>query len=432
MQSILANNYSAAAREVHRKHATTTPEGLRNIAAEIAAPILCAYVWWTLNHAKDHGIRKIWFCARDGQILKRIAEALLHRSGSDIQTGYLFAGRQVVHLPALRVIDAQALAWMTGGCGATTLPALLERVALTIQDIGKEIKELDLPQDSVLGWKNADKIQQLFRTPRVQALVLEQARRRRQVTHDYFRQCGLLDQERCAIVDVGWRGSILRSLFNLIGEENGKRHAFLYFGLYGRPADLPQASMHTFAFDHSITPHIGDCGDVPALTSLIEIFCLADHAPAMGIEDTPSGPAPRLRPGNDHEQPDWNVKQFQECVVTFAEHLQLERCNFDQQDLAGICSSLLHQLSATPTRQQANLLGKVLFHDDQAGTTAQRFAVPYSMRDLRATLRKGSLPDKTLAWWTHGAYTITPPLTRVLLRAAAQLGRIRNGSRTPH
>jgi hypothetical protein len=153
---------------------------------------------------------------------------------------------------------------------------------------------------------------------------------------------------------------------------------------------------------------------------------MADHAPAMEIMETPTGPAARLRPGNAHVQPDWNISHFQDCVATFAGHLDLDGAQCIQSELVQICTVLLHQLAARPSRQQAKLLGMVLFHDDQAGSTAQRFAAPYTVADLRAAFRKGALPEKALAWWKEGAYTLTPSFIQCLLLAAMKLGNLRN------
>jgi len=54
------------------------------------------------------------------------------------------------------------------------------------------------------------------------------------------------------------------------------------------------------------------------------------------------------------------------------------------------------------------VLGSVQFVDDQAGTTSQPFAQPYGLRDLRAVIREGKLPQKGLASWEQGAWTLTP------------------------
>ena len=211
---------------------------LRELAAGVAGPVLWAFVCWVLLTARREGLRRIWFTARDGQVMLRMARRIAPRLGIDIEMGYLYGGRQVVHLAALQRFDEASLKWMTGGAGVVSTAALLERVGLVPADVQDALLRHGLPAQGAIGWGRARAVDALFRDPQVQAAVLAVAARRHEDMHGYFGACGLVDGEPCAIVDIGWRGSVLRSMFELIGPEHAARHRFLYFGLLGRPADL--------------------------------------------------------------------------------------------------------------------------------------------------------------------------------------------------
>ncbi|MEG0691598.1 MAG: hypothetical protein RR444_00775 [Oscillospiraceae bacterium] len=46
---------------------------LNGVTEEITAPILFAYVWWVLKEADQIGLKKLYFLARDGYIMHKIA-----------------------------------------------------------------------------------------------------------------------------------------------------------------------------------------------------------------------------------------------------------------------------------------------------------------------------------------------------------------------
>ena len=56
----------------HRRSTIT----FEDICRQYSAPILTYYVWWILQEAEKRQIKRLYFLARDGLILKEIAEEL--------------------------------------------------------------------------------------------------------------------------------------------------------------------------------------------------------------------------------------------------------------------------------------------------------------------------------------------------------------------
>lgn len=398
---------------------------LRNIAAGVAGPILWSYVTWVLKTAQREGLTKIWFTARDGQVMLRMARRIASKLGVDIDMGYLYGGRQVVHLAGLYRIDEQALKWLTGGAGVITAGALLERVGLRVDQLADALGRHGIPVDGVIGWQRMPALRAFFVDPSVQSAVLAVAASRRADMQDYFAACGLIGTEPCAVVDIGWRGSVLRSMFDILGTEHGARHHFLYFGLFGRPSDVPEARMSAYCFDLSGSTPRGTAHDVPSLMAVMEIFCQADHPQVVHVERRGDVHVPVLRQPPPAHPTLWNVDYFQSCLEAFADTVRVDLAVETDGDLRTMCERLLRMLMETPDEEEARVLGSVQYIDDQSGTTSQAFAQGYRLQDLRETARTGALPRKTLAWWTQGAWTLTTPAMRILLRVARRIGRWR-------
>lgn len=58
------------------------------------APILISYVEWILNQAIERNIRALNFLARDGYILKNIADQIIEKRGLQIKTAYIYSSRK--------------------------------------------------------------------------------------------------------------------------------------------------------------------------------------------------------------------------------------------------------------------------------------------------------------------------------------------------
>ena len=429
----LSSLLAGAARWVRlsQPQSNTSQVALRDIAAGVAGPVLWAFVTWVLRRAQREGLRRIWFTARDGQVMLRMARRIAPRLGIEIELGYLYGGRQVVHLAGLHAIDERALKWLTGGAGAVTAAALLERVGLVPDAVADALDRHQIPVQGPIGWSRASALEGFFRDPAVAALVLEKAVERRDDMRSYFSACGLMSGEACAVVDIGWRGSVLRSMFDILGPTAAARHQFLYFGLFGRPLDAPEACMAAFLFDTSGTPFVGAGDDVPSLTAVMEIFCQADHGQVIHVERQGESHVPRLRDAAASLPTLWDVGYFQECLEAFADAVQIDLAIDADADLRPMCEQLLRMLMTAPNPSEAQVLGSVQYVDDQGGTTSQPFAQAFGVADWRTLIRTGELPHKTLAWWEQGAWALTPEPVRLWLRAARKIGVLRRQRAAP-
>ena len=423
----LSSLLAGAARWVRLSHPQTNAAQatLRNIAAGVAGPVLWAFVTWVLRRAQSEGLRRIWFTARDGQVMLRMARRIAPRLGIEIELGYLYGGRQVVHLAGLHTIDERAIKWLIGGAGAVTAAALLERVGLEPDAVAEALTRYQIPLEGPIGWSRTQSLEGFFRDPAVAAVVLAKASERRDDMRSYFGACGLMGGEACAIVDIGWRGSVLRSMFDILGAEAAAQHHFLYFGLFARPADVPEARMSAFLFDNAGAPMVGTGHDVPSLTAAMEIFCQADHGQVIHVERRGEVHVPRLRAVAPSAPTLWDIGYFQSCLEAFAESVLVDLAIDADADLRPMCDQLLRMLMAAPDALEARVLGSVQYVDDQGGTTSQPFAHAFRAADCRSSFRNGQFPQKTLAWWEEGAWALTPEPVRLLLRAARKVGAMR-------
>ena len=99
---------------------------------DIVGPMLFGFVHWCLAQAAERGLRRLYFVARDGQLLHRIAERLAPAWGFDIECRYLHGSRQAWHPAAADGADGlRALA-----LGYLRQEGLLDGTPWAMVDIG--------------------------------------------------------------------------------------------------------------------------------------------------------------------------------------------------------------------------------------------------------------------------------------------------------
>jgi len=76
----------------------------KNLAVEVgsslAGPILYPYINWVIDQSINREINRLYFVARDGWILKQIADLIIKLRKYPIRTYYIYGSRKAWRLPS--------------------------------------------------------------------------------------------------------------------------------------------------------------------------------------------------------------------------------------------------------------------------------------------------------------------------------------------
>lgn len=75
------------------------------VGAGYSAPILFPYMSWVIEQSISQGIQILYFIARDGYVLKKIADLIISAKGLSIETRYLYGSRKAWRLPSIKAED---------------------------------------------------------------------------------------------------------------------------------------------------------------------------------------------------------------------------------------------------------------------------------------------------------------------------------------
>ena len=192
-------------------------------AADLIAPLYVAFVYHVLRDAVSRGIRSLFFLARDGYILYRIAKEL-EGEFPGLRMKYLYVSRSSLYLPGLPAITPDSLLslrkTMFGFTDETELDILGNFIT------SEPWHEVECVMRSGSG---SGKGEELFANPEVLAILSRYHDTQRDLILRYFIQEGLADPiHKTVVVDIRGTRSCQQAI-NAILRQGGFRPAEGYY-----------------------------------------------------------------------------------------------------------------------------------------------------------------------------------------------------------
>lgn len=362
-----------------------------DVSANVTGPLLFAFVVWTLREAKQRGLRTLYFFARDGEILLRVARELQPLLAPYLECRYLHVSRRSLHLPGLVVLGPEEREWIIDNAHTQGLAHLLARLDIDVNEfLGLLTADSLLHALNPYEPLNAEAIalvEAALDIQAVQTLVLSKAAAARVECLAYMRAQGVTAPGPIGIVDVGWKGRLQRSLCRAVStvepDFSRRMHGF-YLDLDGRPAAAGQ-------FDALSTLCQKPGFSWARRGSLFEIFCAAHHGTVIGY----SGGKPLLAVPSNPDAEAWGIGLQQTAVVTFvrevmhaltcAEINPLEHVS----PLAAAAQQVVQLLVVQPQRDEAAAFGSFIHSYDEQHRIREQIAELIDFRPVALSKRFG-------------------------------------------
>ena len=408
---------------------STREEALRDVAAGVVAPTLTGFVVWTLRRAKAMGVQRLYFIARDGQILLELARILAPKLDYDGELRYLFGSRQAWNFPGIDSGSRDEFAWVWDSTEHLSARDVLARVSLTPEEVSSQLVAggIDAPEWSLpLTDVRARALSAVLQQEDVRTLIVTRAHDRRRMLVRYLQDEGVGDEQRWGVVDLGWHGSMQDAIGRIINEIPATRPVGFYFALRRSGAFADGFRGHKEAYFFDERRRLGYIKLVPTLVAFLEAFCAGDHGTVLHFREDHGRITPVLKEEQNTPVLAWGLPLMRETVSAFAEHLWLDQAtvNFDA-DVREAVVSILRMLTQEPAAAEARVWGAFPWEDGIGEHTYwTQLAEPYRWRDLPRTFRRGRIAPHHRASWYAGSLAVTPRAIAASLRVAARLGQL--------
>jgi hypothetical protein len=429
---------SARTARLRVKGTASHDQALAEVSAGFTAPLLLTFVVWILRQAESRGIDKLYFLARDGQILLSIAKKIARTYGLRTNLAYLHVSRQSLHLPALFDVatsDLGNFGIVSGNSLADVFrkfdvdarhPAVLrlqERHRIHSAEAALSQPDLDM---LIVAIRSDNEVSRLINTAASSArgLLLE-----------YLDQKEFFEAGNIGVVDIGWRGNLQRSLALVARSRDtafSERLSGFYFGLYHRPENCGHLdALLSAPFAGPIRPFVRG--------SMFEVLCAADHGTTTGYARSSDGSVtPKLLTDGNPEAMAWGLKIQHEVVNAYVDDVLavLTEAGIDLLDhidgLAQAASIVTRQAVGSPSRHEADALGSFPHASDQLHSVFEEVAppLPLDVREWISRLRaRGAVP--LISYWPEASVVRTMPAfsAKVILAGLGAARKLREHRR---
>lgn len=341
----------------------------------LTGPVLHSFVSWILEEAQKRGIHTLYFLARDGYVLQKIARMLCRERGLAIQCRYLYCSRASLRMPSYHLIGEEALDLIFSGGYYVTPERFLERAGIPAaywEQVMSEAGIRPVPSGQciqqskaclqknsrrTLGWLQIQRYRsRIARSKTFQKCLQEHSRQSYKTAIGYLRQAGLLAQTHIGIVDSGWTGSMQRSLRQLLEAEGfrGQMTGF-YFGLYQNPKEQRDGEYLSWYF----SPKMKKRRQLFFCNNLLECFLSAPHGMTVDYKLRQGRYEPVLEHTEQGTPIPWIRTQLRGILDGAAMQEKAGKAYTLKQ-----CARILGRLMAAPTSKEARVYGNFLFCDD--------------------------------------------------------------------
>ncbi len=408
---------------------------IRDISAAVVAPALIGYVLWCLERAQALGLRRLYFLARDGQILARIASGLVARLDLGLDVHYLAVSRRTTNLAATFGPTVEETDWVTRDVAEMTGAQLLERLGLAWSDVAHAHPDRSMSQPPSVASELRWVIEASHSPGPIRDSVLAAAAASRATLRTYLCQEGLGDDTPTGLVDFGGVGSQVRALHAVITDMGAPPPHLMLVGLddpvqagVSTPAVPPAwlADVDTWLYDHR--RNLGRRRR-RGFGTLFQAFCAAEHGTVVGYGQREGRWAPVFSVDRDNEAIDWGLGLMWSTIDSVVAEMELSNDLIDiDGDLRGVTVELVDMLWKFPQADEAAAWGA--FRLEGAGSQTSRgrpLAWAYSLDEVRRGVTSAEFPDLGWQHWFEGSVVMSPAPVRaaieVMRRSFEVVGR---------
>ena len=416
-------------RAIRLSHSNgNSTNSIARIAANVVAPLMLSYVAWVLQKANDLGIQRLYFVARDGQILLKIAKILSQNMPAP-DCRYLYGSRQAWFFPSLsETTNLENLDWLIIKGHSRTPRHLLAKLYLTPETIADVLVENGLEAtswDKPLAPEQLDTFWKVLKHSDSQKQLQSQIQVSRALTRRYLEQEGLQEQKRWSLVDMGWTLKTQRTLSNLLD----RPVEGFYFGLLNVALTTSEAGRyHAFLMESPYSSRLRRKGTdylFQYMKILEQVFTAADHGSTLSYQEQNGRVQPNLK---DTRPLDPAIATLQQIILNYTENfIQQADLHSHLPDLKRYALSNAVQYFSKPEVQDVQAIAHLHLGDDQNDSNLRPIARPLKPSDFIYYLKKLLKMPMTQHHyidsfeWHEGAIELSPTWLKIGIKQALKL-----------
>lgn len=349
------------AKYTRLKNKDNDKHNIYDFGCSYAAPILYGYVKYIIEDSLKNNTKSLYFIARDGYVLKEIADIIIKKKNLDIKTKYIYGSRKAWRIPTEYNID-DFINWVFDEYTfKLTINFIAERFGVNTEIVSKYLK--DLPIDKKLKIKQRLKAKDiLLNSDNFKSDVVNATEKKKDLLVKYLKQEINFDTDKIILVDLCGTGRSQDSLSEIINHEIKRIQVQTYYFTNDNEVINTLQSKKMAYY-----PYTGKF-------FLLELLCRAEHGQTLKYLEDGESIKPVLEELNTENIKNWGFDEYMQGLCEYAKNVIL----FEKENLLSISYIELFnryvEYLNNPNKYFAELIGKIPYVTVGSEINAQEMA----------------------------------------------------------
>lgn len=388
------------------------------LGATFMGPMFYGFVHDLIKQAINEGIKRLYFLARDGYLLKIIAEEIIACFRYRIEIRYLYTSRQATYFASIFCVTTSNFAWIFQEMdNIITLNVVAKRLHFTSAAL-IDLFEADLKHSLVShGFDNRltpyliSRLQnELLSNANLKAKVEAKAKDCRETVIGYFEQEGLFQNERIGFVDIGWKGTLQDAIFKILKSKK------IDFKLTSYYLAVTHFSEHTSPNNRKVPAYMFP-SIKPGIGPVLELLLQCEHGTTLSYRQDESGHfEPVLKAASVYLE-DWGLDDYKKGIRTFSRTLSQALATYPNIETTySAITPILIELLKDVTPEVAATLGDLYYSGNIEESNVRKFAPPFTVLQALQYLVASKKHRDTYTQWLDASYSRSHLLPKILIK----------------
>lgn len=351
----------------------------------LSGPILYNYINFVTNQALSRKIKTLYFVARDGYILKQIADIIIKNKNLDIKTKYIYGSRLAWRIPDENNIVDYLKYTFDEYQDRSTLKFLAKRLDIDVNILKKHSKiknEFKILKRKILS----SILKSLLYDEKSVQLLIKKNKNKKELLAKYLKQELNLNEDKIAFVDVNGSGRTQDIIAKMINKfYDGEILSFYMFNEASADNSNPYnkiSYISTIEYHHYF----------------IELFCRNLDGQTLGYTEKHGKITSVLEEINNKKIKDWGYEEYLKGVTDYAELAT----DFEIKNKLSLLSYSLYKkyfdyITLRLDKNLADIIGSIPFDEVGCEKEQREAAKKYNIIDIIRYMIIGN-KDCSLMW----------------------------------
>lgn len=343
-------------------------------AATFSGPLFYTCIRPVLARAAEEKNAVVHFMARDGKVLKTIADAILSVHPLPVRTNYFYASRETLIMPSIRDFSERLHSELNRQSfldHEETLHSLSQKLFLPAEAVQEFLQEKKIRRDKVLKKDECTYFFTWLSRSKYIPQIRQACEKKRHLLLEYLKELKFFSSSNF-IVDIGWTGYTQTALRLMLDTIPVFCWNLLCFG------GLPETERLPVKCLTRLSPV-----DLYKFCTSLELFCQADHGKTIGYERKDGRIQPLFR-SVPPRYLDWPFERYYSGLRSFSRNFTLLLRDFDLDEAEAeprLRKALLNILKRPPL-YIAQSVGSILYTRGVLDGQPKEAAPPFTYKML--------------------------------------------------